>query len=310
MGVFTSNDDEADIFIFNSYQYWERVIELKYKFPDKIFLHRVDGPIRLYNKKYDLRDIPIYLLNKYIADGTIFQSHWSLKECQRIGLGLKNPNKVINNAVDSSIFYPKQKLFLKNQKIRLISVSWSDNPNKGLDVFQWLDNNLDFNLFEYVFIGRVRSEFKNIIHIPAISSIELSENLRVSDIFISGSRIEACSNALIEAINCGLPVIAPSSSSNPEIIGKNGLLFQSVTQIPELIDKISSNYSDFILPTHLSRIGEVAKSYYSFGEKLKSDLSMKRYRKKLIKKELLILNLKFIFYVDSFLRRLINKYAS
>ena len=95
----------------------------------------------------------------------------------------------------------------KEKKIRLISSSWSTNARKGFDAYQYLDENLDFSQFEYQFIGRAPAPFKNIKLIDAVPSAELGQYLRNADIFIFTSWRESASNALLEAINCGLPVI-------------------------------------------------------------------------------------------------------
>ena len=47
---------------------------------------------------------------------------------------------------------------------------------------------------------------------------ELSNELRENDIFIFASKKEACSNAFIEAANCGLPAVALNDGGNPEIL--------------------------------------------------------------------------------------------
>ncbi len=91
--------------------------------------------------------------------------------------------------------------FERQQKIRLISSAWSDNPRKGGPFLKWLDEALDWNRFEYTFVGRVKERFENIEHIQAVPSQELADILRRHDIYISVSLHEPCSNALLEALH-------------------------------------------------------------------------------------------------------------
>ncbi len=65
---------KADIILFNSHHHINEVIKAKLNYPDKIFVHRIDGPMKLYNDENDQRDKIVYLVNKYIADATVFQS--------------------------------------------------------------------------------------------------------------------------------------------------------------------------------------------------------------------------------------------
>ncbi|EKD47359.1 MAG: glycosyl transferase, group 1 [uncultured bacterium] len=58
-----------------------------------------------------------------------------------------------------------------------------------------------------------------------MSSRRLAKVLRQHDIYITASRNEACSNALIEALTCGLPTLFLNDSSNPEVVGWGGVSF-------------------------------------------------------------------------------------
>ena len=100
--------------------------------------------------------------NNEFADVTIFQSHYSLDAHKELGIEFKNP-VVIRNAVDPSIFYPsKETRTISKDKIGLIATSWSIHPNKGHDVYKWLDQKLDWDRYYFTFVGRTVAEFDNI----------------------------------------------------------------------------------------------------------------------------------------------------
>ncbi len=221
--VYENDVQRADVVLLNSYQYIDEAAKAKLQHRDKLFIHRIDGPIRLYNKKSDQRDFVTNIANHLIAEATIFQSGWSRSENHRLGLKKNRFETIITNAPDPMVFNRQGKeAFSADRKTRLIAASWSPNWNKGFRVYQWLDEHLDFDKYEMIFVGNSPISFKNITHKLPLSSVELASELKKNDIFIFASPIEACSNSLLEALSCGLPVIAINSSSNPELVARGG----------------------------------------------------------------------------------------
>ena len=263
--IYTEKPEFADIFLFNSYQYIPQVIRLKKKYPNKIFIHRIDGPIHLYSRPNDKRDKIINITNKYIADATVFQSKWSKKANLATGLKKSKIDTVITNAPDSTIFNKKDKKdFNFHNKIKLIATSWSSWHKKGFPIYKWLDENLDFSKYEMTFCGNTNESFKNIKHISPLPSSELAKELKNHDIFITASQKDPCSNSLIEALHCGLPAIALNDGGHPEIIKEGGELFQDQEEIPELLKKISENYEYYTNKINIPNINEVAEAYIQF----------------------------------------------
>ena len=54
--AYENDPAKADVILFNSYQYISDVAKIKSSYPRKLFIHRIDGPIRLYNNMDDKRD--------------------------------------------------------------------------------------------------------------------------------------------------------------------------------------------------------------------------------------------------------------
>jgi glycosyltransferase involved in cell wall biosynthesis len=152
----------------------------------------------------------------------------------------------------------------------LIATSWSPNWKKGFDVYQWLDDNLDFNKYEMLFVGKSPVQFKNIRIIPPLSSEDIAEKLKESDIFIFASPIEACSNSLLEALHCGLPAVGPDQSSTPELIGKGGETFSKPAEVPHLLEKITKNYRKYQTSICNPSMEDVGKRYYDFMTRVES----------------------------------------
>jgi glycosyltransferase involved in cell wall biosynthesis len=268
---------KADVILFNSHQSTAEVARFKLKCPGKLFVHRIDGPMRLYNKMSDKRDNIVFAANKYLADATVFQSTWSQQQNHLLGLPKRRFETVIVNAPEPTVFNRKGKIpFSTQRRVRLIATSWSPNWNKGFRVYQWLDENLDFSKYEMLFVGRTPVEFKNIKHIPLLNSEQLAGELKKSDIFITASQKDPCSNSLIEALHCGLPAVGLRDGGHPEIISDCGETFIEADEIPELLEKIAKNYAEYQTSICYPSISEVAKQYCDFVSQVYQNIQNKK----------------------------------
>ena len=280
-GVRADNLEDSDLVLFNSHQFMDQVAAAKKRFPRKLFIHRIDGPMRIYNSMSDKRDSIVGIAASMIADGVIFQSEWSRNENYRLGLHKNLFDTVINNSVDPDIFNRRNKKpFSKTGKAKLVAASWSTNLGKGFDVYEWLDKNLDFSRYEMTFVGNSPIRFSNIKHIAPMNSRNLADELKRHDIFIFASKVEACSNALLEALHCGLPSVTYNYSSNPEIVGKGGELFESPEDIPECLDRIIDNYNEYVDNISLPTIQDVANQYLAFMEEIYKKMTLESYKPK------------------------------
>ena len=236
-------------------------------------IHRIDGPISLIRGSNRELDDLCFELNEEFASATILQSAWTYKALIQLGYNPKNP-VIIYNAVDNTIFNRKgKKEFDSTRKIRLISTSWSPNERKGGKTYKWIEENLDWDRFEYTFIGNTKETFSKIQHIPPLPSKELSQHLKSHDIYITASQNDPCSNALIEALECGLPSLYLNDGGHPELVGSGGLPFDSNEEILPQLERITNNYQIFQNLITTPNINEIAHKYLtviketnSFGE--------------------------------------------
>ena len=97
---------------------------------------------------------------------------------------------------------------LKNSGVLFTYLIVGEGPDRST-IEHFIDDNTLKN--EVILLGR-RSDIK--------------ELLSISDIFIHSSLGEGCSNAIIEAMAAGKPVIATDTGGTPEIVTDNGFLFK------------------------------------------------------------------------------------
>ena len=285
--VYSDDAQASDIILFNSYQHIEDLLDMKQRNTKAVYIHRVDGPIRLYVGYADGRDKAIYLTNEIVADATIFQTEWSKKQNYRLGLKKNNFSATICNAPDSTIFNRNGRCeFLRDRKIKLIATSWSANWKKGFSTYQYLDKNLDFDKYEMTFVGNSPVEFENIKLIPPLTTKELAKELKQHNIFITASQKDPCSNALIEAMHCGLPAVALKDGGHVEIVKDGGEFFETAEEIPQLLDKVTAKYNQYQTKISLPSFDKIGAEYLKFCEKIYKAIDSKKYSsKKLTKKD-------------------------
>lgn len=271
IGVYSERPEDADVILFNSHHMLDDVISVKRQYPEKIMIHRVDGPI-FYTRGRDMEvDREIFRINDMLADGTVFQSKWSKEKNYRLGISESDYHTVIMNAPDGSIFNSNGKVPSSGGKTRIIATSWSDNLRKGFDIYQYLDEHLDFNRFDMTFVGNSPVGFKNIKWIRPVPDREIARLLKEHDIYVTASRNDPCSNSLIEALHSGLPAVAASDGGHPEIVGEAGELFDGSEDVIEAIEKVAEGYDHYRSKISMPAMDMIANRYYSFAQKIYDD---------------------------------------
>jgi len=228
---------------------------------DARMVHRVDGPIGVYRGFDDGTDRRILRVNHALADATVFQSRYSLEKHLELDLDLREP-VVIPNAVDPAIFHPPESRSPRpGLPLRVIATSWSDNPRKGSETLSWLDEHLDAVRYTLTFVGRSAVGFRRARVVPPVPSGELAGLLRDHDVYLAPSRDDPCSNALLEALACGLPALFLRSGGHPELVGDAGLGFDAPEEIPGLLERVGSELDDRRAAIRLVPIAAVADRY-------------------------------------------------
>ncbi len=256
-------DRQIDAYVLNSVQFdIESFMALRAEQPLAI-LHRIDGPISLIRGRDFDQDELCFEINKKFAAVTVLQSYWTFLRTLELGFQPVHP-VIIHNAADPTLFHTRGRApFSPNRKMRLISSSWSDNPRKGGAIYKWLDQHLDWDRFEYTFVGRVSEQFDHIQLVKPVGSAELGEILRQHDIYITASQNDPCSNALIEALSCGLPSLYLNDGGHPELVGFGGLPFTDTQDILVQLDNLAKHYETFQNLIAAPRLDEVGRAYLS-----------------------------------------------
>ena len=225
-------------------------------------VHRVDGPIGVYRGFDDGTDARIAEVNAELASATIFQSEFSLEKHRELGFELREP-VVIPNAVDPAIFHPPtSREPLEGRRVRLVATSWSDNPRKGAETLAWLDRNLDPDaLRAHVRRARAGARSSASASSAPLDSSALADLLRTQDAYIAPSRDDPCSNALLEALACGLPAAYRESGGHPELVGEGGLPFREDEELGDVLDRLVAELDERRAAISTPSLASVADRY-------------------------------------------------
>ena len=227
---------------------------------DVRMVHRVDGPIGVYRGFDDGTDRRIAAVNRDLADATILQSRFSLEKHRELGLELKHP-VVIHNAVDPAIFHPPATHEPARHPLRVIATSWSDNPRKGADVLEWLDRHLDLDSYELTFAGNTQARLERIRVVGSLGSEPLAELLRAQDVYLAPSQDDPSSNALLEALACGLPAAFRRSGGHPELVGEAGVGFDNAEELPNVFARLAGELDARRAAIRVPALADVADRY-------------------------------------------------
>jgi len=246
--------------LFNSFNFDATRLR-RFERTDVRMVHRVDGPIGVYRGYDDGTDARIVTLNHEFADASVFQSRFSLEKHAELGLELRAP-VVIANAPDPEIFHPpRERRPRTGERLRVIATSWSDNPRKGVDLLGWADRNLDPSHFELTFAGQTQGTFERIRTVGPLASAPLAELLRAHDVYLATSRDDPCSNALLEALACGLPAAYLRSGGHPELVGEGGLGFDEPEELPSVLSRLADELESRRAAIRVPALADVADQY-------------------------------------------------
>jgi glycosyltransferase involved in cell wall biosynthesis len=178
----------------------------------------------IYPKKYKGIDSIINNLNKYV-DKIILVSH---KMCQSVSEYKIKNFAIINNGYDSDLFYYNTKSKkIKGKVIEIVSVG-NLSPIKGHDLLIKSLKYIDNVHLTLIGDGHLRKYYEQytqqnglegkVTFTGFISHNKLKRYFDESDIFCLPSRSESFGISAIEAMACGLPVVATKVGEMTNII--------------------------------------------------------------------------------------------
>ena len=155
--------------------------------------------------------------------------------------------KVINNGIDTSLFYPAESDFKKKNELEgrfvILGVSTSWNDMKGYSDYLKLAELLG-DEFKVVLVGLTQNQMtmlpKNVLGVERTANIrELAEIYTSADLFVNLSYCENYPTVNLEALSCGTPVLTYMTGGSPEIVSEYGGYIVDQGNVQDVATKIS-----------------------------------------------------------------------
>jgi hypothetical protein len=256
----------------SSYSHRDILRYLLTRNPHCLVIHRI-------NNSSEARDDDLKTYNKFritagqVADHTVFISKW-LHACY-VEAGFNSPDySIILNGGDDRLWQSKQRSNHAN-KLNLVTHHWSNNPKKGFDVYQRLDEMLLSSPWSeqvaFTYIGRVPAgfQFKATRYLEPISGQVLVEELQKHDIYLTAAQNEAAGMHHIEGALCGLPLLYRESGGLPEYCQGFGVSF-TAENFEQKLQEILASYGHWAarIKNYPHTAERMCENYYNLFQEL------------------------------------------
>jgi glycosyltransferase involved in cell wall biosynthesis len=160
------------------------------------------------------------------ADGIIFQSEWSRIMARRILKAQERDSAVVYNGAEPQEFagvVPDKKGF---DKVFLACAHW--RPNKRLEAmveaFIQVAARSEQKIGFFVVGGDHKGpRHESVVYFGDLPHDKVRQVYASCDYYVHISHLESCSNAVVDALVCGLPVLCNNIGGTPEIVGSCGI---------------------------------------------------------------------------------------
>jgi len=177
-----------------------------------------------------------------LSDRVIFTSEWA-----RDYIGCVRESTVIPNGALPIFFSKRRDDRQCSERPRIVTHHWSNNPMKGLSVYETLLSAVEKGQIDvdFTYIGRSSDALASVT-VPPVDADKLAVSLPEHDIYLSASLWEAGANHILEAMACGLPVIySRDGGSIPEYCSGRGIAFGSSDEIITAVQRVVADYRSF-----------------------------------------------------------------
>jgi len=254
----------------------------KDKFKKSIWVHRADGVY--FDKARSGRTYMNKRIRKTIqrCDAVIFQSEFSKKICAGVIDTTKEENRIIYNGCDPDFYknIPKYKMGYK--KMLVACARWVPLKRPLSIVRGFIRADLDDTVL--VMIGKIedkkRIDHPNVKYLGSVKPFETYKYYANCDGVIHISRLDACPNAVVEALCAGKPVLTNNVGGTRELVQDDGIIIDTdpiynyTSFKMKKVDKIDTQKVSQGMRDLLSRewnidrpdlhIDHVAEQYYNY----------------------------------------------
>jgi glycosyltransferase involved in cell wall biosynthesis len=202
------------------------------------WLHRLRPTGLQHSLRAEYGNLLLSTIRRRFATGIIYQSRFTQGWWERAYGPTRVPSRVIYNGVDLSVYSPEDPHHRPGQPHRILLVEGSLGGGyemgleTGVRLAETIATNHDLPV-ELMVVGQVSDELKAgwqaRSRIPvrwagAVAREVIPEIDRSAHLLYSADLNAACPNAVVEALACGLPVVAFDTGALPEMLDGGGLV--------------------------------------------------------------------------------------
>ena len=218
------------------------------------------------------KEMKFYLLN---ADFVFYQSKFCKKCCDQIIYKRTKNYKILYNAVDTNFFIPAD--VKKSSLVSILKVGIYNRNNmwRLTDTIKAIYNinNIKKNSYKLSIVGPIEKKIKNeidllidyyslnkqVLFLGEVNQNDIVSIMQKHDIFLTTKIYDPCSNTIIEAMSCGLPVVFHNSGGNYELVKNAGWSFGEKNKNIEKIKVSQKDITSILLDINLEEISKKSK---------------------------------------------------
>lgn len=167
---------------------------------------------------------------------------------------------VIPNAINPNLFYKRNRSEMRakygyNKEDFIIAFVGQWNSRKGINRLSDALTKIANPNIKAMFIGRgdEAPTYKLTIFKGTVNHDILPEYLCCADIFVLPTNNEGCSNAIIEAMACGLPIVSANKEFNWDVLNEKNSILVDPMNVNEISNAIKQLYDNRGLRDSLSQ---------------------------------------------------------
>lgn len=174
------------------------------------------------------------------------------------------PIVILPNSVDPEVFHPINKDLIRGllgfpKEAFIVAFVGLFIHRKGADRVSEAIKRLNIPNIYSIFIGDYTEGDSSsgpfgerVLYSGSVFHREIPKYLACADVFCLPTLNEGCSNAIVEALACGLPIISSNLSFNDEILSTQNSIRINPLDIDEIANAILTLYNDPLLRTKMS----------------------------------------------------------
>lgn len=237
--------------------FWEQAHEgFRYAKRHKIPLYVASGESDISKQIDDWHDK--WKFCEYIS-GVVCVSNKNMQECVKLRLADEYDCAVIPNAVSAALFHKldktecRRKLGIEEDAFVIAYVGWFNERKGARRLVQAIKMCNDPSI-QSIFLGAgpYEPECPNIVAKGKRPYQKVPLYLNAADIFVLPTINEGCSNAVVEALACGLPVVSSDRAFNWDILNKQNSIMVEPLDIKAISQAIMLLKNDPVLRQAMS----------------------------------------------------------